>query len=62
MINLDRNEEIRIRVTPDEREFIKTFINNGKQDKYWKNNRTAILKLIEYWDTGHLKGKFIHRD
>lgn len=53
-----REEQLRIRVTPKELEIIKTFIKNGKNEKLWTNNRTALFTLIEYWNNNHIKGKF----
>ncbi len=50
-----RNEEIRIRVTPQEKEII---INFQKQNN-WKSHREMLQKLMEYYTNGHITGRFI---
>jgi|YelNatPaOPRAMG01_1025707.scaffolds.fasta_scaffold16631_3 hypothetical protein len=54
-----RNAEIRIRLTPEEKDIIESFIRTGKTERLWTNRRTMLNKLIEYWKQGHVKGKFI---
>jgi len=54
-----RNAEIRIRLTPEEKDIIESFIHSGKTERLWTNRRTMLNKLIEYWKQGHVKGKFI---
>lgn len=55
---MQRNSEIRIRVTAEEKQMIELFIKSGKDQKLWKNNRTALNALIDYWSINHTKGKF----
>ncbi len=55
-----RDKELRIRLTPEEKEQVEELIKNGKKSKLWTNNRTFLNKLIENWNTGQIKGKFIH--
>lgn len=57
---MQRDKEVRFRLDTHEQEMVREFISRGKQQKIWRNNRTALLALIDFWNANHIKGKFIN--
>lgn len=59
---MNREKEIRIRVTDTEKEEVISFFKEYK-GSYWKNERQMLFELKKYWEANHIKkGKFIGQE